>query len=499
MSIRKITLCTYTAIGIMLLADINYSQAALSSKEYSTPPAPAAPRAAAIAAPVESRLANGLRVVTAQRKGLPLVTSQLLVLTGAEADPKGMAGLAEMTAGLLTKGTKAGDNTPAMGATQIAQAAEALGGSLSPAAGWHRSSIAITVTTPKLDAALRLLAACATRPAFAADELGRLRAQAEDGLSVALADPGRLAGFAAARAVFGEHAYGNMASGNPASLKRLTVAQVQQQHQQSFQPANAVLIFTGDIAPEQSAALAQTHFGAWKAGATTASAAKTAAVSPTKTPPIIIDMPDAGQAGVSVSWLSVATGAPDYYQGLVSNAVLGNGYSSRLNQEIRIKRGLSYGAGSRFEPRRTSGIQKAVAQTKNESAVEVLQLMETELAKLASASPSEEELSARKATLIGSFSRNLETTEGLAGEVAAQMAGGAPAAAITEQIGKISAVTAAQASAFAKARAAPEQQRIVIAGDARKFGEALRKLKPTAQTVPFKSIDMDAADLRTKP
>jgi zinc protease len=485
----------HLAIVATLFAGTSFAQA---PREFPEPPPPAAPREANISAPRELTLPSGLRVVVAERKGLPLITAQLLVLAGAEADSKGMAGLAEMTSSLLTKGTRAGDGVAAMSATQIAQAAEALGGTLSTGAGWHRSGVDITVTTPKLDDALRLMAACVTRPAFPNEELNRLRAQAIDGLSVALADPGRLAAFASSRAVFGENPYGNMAGGSPASLKRLSIGEVQRFHQQHYQPGNAVLIFAGDVSLDAATTLVQKHFGRWKARGDAKATSASKPVSANTGAPIVIDMPDAGQASVTVSWLSVPFGAKDYYAGLVSNAVLGGGYSSRLNQEIRIKRGLSYGANSRFDARLNAGLQRASAQTKNESAVEVMQLMEAELTKLASTPPSANEMNARTATLIGGFSRSLETTGGLAGEIAANIAGGAPASAITQHIGKISAISAEDASAFMKTYAAPERQRIVIAGDIRKFGEALRNTKSNAQVILAKAIDLDAADLKGK-
>jgi zinc protease len=490
MSLMNMRIHTYTALCTLIFALIGCAQTPVSPKEYATAPAAGAPREARIEVPLERTLANGLRVVVAQRKGLPIVSTQLLVLTGAEADPKGMAGLAEMTASLLTKGTSN------MTATQIAQAAEALGGSLGAGAGWHRSSIGITVTTPKLDAALQLMAASALRPAFEAQELDRLRMQAEDGLSVALADPGRLASIAATRALYGEQTYGNMVGGNPASLKRLSIAEVKRHYAQHFHAGNAALVFAGDISLDQAVALAQTHFGAWTRSAVAVQTR--AATSLSAGAPIVIDMPEAGQAGVTVSWPSVTTQSPDFYAGVVSNAVLGGGYSSRLNQEIRIKRGLSYSAGSRNEVRRNAGTQRASAQTKNESAVEVLKLMQAELAQLANTPPSAEELRARKATLIGSYSRGLETSDGIAGEIASAIVNGEPVSAMTQTIGKINAVTAEQVSAFAKTYAKPELQRVVIAGDARQFGAALKAAMPNTLMVNEKSLDLDAALLGAK-
>jgi zinc protease len=151
--------------------------AAASAQPFETPPPPAAPRPLAIAAPVEKALPNGLRVIVAPREGVPLVTAMLVVLSGSELDPPQLSGLASMTAGLLTQGTRRHTGP------EIAAAAEALGGSLDSAAGWSQSLVAITVTTPRLGAALGLVAEVA-RADLAPAEIDRLRAQTLDALKV---------------------------------------------------------------------------------------------------------------------------------------------------------------------------------------------------------------------------------------------------------------------------------------------------------------------------
>jgi zinc protease len=117
------------------------------AQPYPTPPAPAAPRPLAIAAPTEAKLANGLRVIVARREGIPLVSSELVALSGAELDPPRLAGLASLSAALMTQGTRRHS------APELAAAAEALGGTLDSGAGWNSAVISMTVTTPRLDAA----------------------------------------------------------------------------------------------------------------------------------------------------------------------------------------------------------------------------------------------------------------------------------------------------------------------------------------------------------
>src|SRR5438046_6969125 len=120
-------------------------------------------------------------------------------------------------------------------------------------------------------------------------------------------------------------------------------------------------------------------------------------------------MPEAGQASVTVAKPSVQRDSPDYYTGLVTNAALGTGFVSRLNREIRIKRGLSYGARSAIDSRRSGGSFFASAQTKNPSAAEVAGLLQSELKRLRTEPVQGDELKYRRAVLTGGDSRDLDT------------------------------------------------------------------------------------------
>src|SRR5437764_9834465 len=108
-------------------------------------------------------------------------------------------------------------------------------------------------------------------------------------------------------------------------------------------------------------------------------------------------MPEAGQPSVSVTKSAIKRDSPDYYSGLVANAALGNGFASRLNREIRIKRGLSYGAHSSLDVRREVGPFTAAAQTKNESAAEVAKLLVSQMQGLVDEPVKGDELKSRQA------------------------------------------------------------------------------------------------------
>jgi zinc protease len=464
--------------------------AAANPNDKELPPAPSPARSVAIPKPVEKTLDNGLRVIVVQHGGTPLVTAELNLLSGSEVDPPSLSGLAGFTANLLTQGTKT------RSAPQIAQASEALGASLTAAADWDASRIGITVTTPKTSEALDLLADVVRNPTFAKAEVERQRSQALDGLSVQLQQPRSLASLVATRLLFGTSPYGHSRLGTPASLKQIHSADLVKLHETYYRPDNAVLVFSGDIDGDTAFALAEKVFGSWAKPNYPVPPRPTIDEAPAAAGAVrvvAIDLPGAGQAAVVAVHRLPPRKADDYYAGVITNAVLGGGYSARLNSEIRIKRGLSYGAGSRFQALRDAGVLLAFAQTKNQSAPEVADLIRAEITKLSTEPVPLPELTARKASLIGGFSRGLQTTSGIAEQLGELITQGIDLDAINHTIANAEAVTPAQVQAYAAAHLDVNDVDIVIVGDAKQFSEALGKAYPDLQLIPAASLDLDDA------
>jgi zinc protease len=459
-----------------------------TAQPYTTPPPPAAPRPLTIAAPSEMKLANGLRVIVARREGIPLVSAELVGLAGAEADPPRLSGLASLSASLMTQGTRR------RSAPELAAAAEALGGSLDSGAGWNQSLVSMTVTTPKLDAALALVAEVAREPVFAPDEIERVRTQTLDALKVAYASPGTLAGLVAERLAYGAGAYGHPASGTPESLPRIARDDLVAAHRRAFRPDRAVLILAGDITPDAGLALARRHFGSWAMPGEPASAPPVAAPARSGPAVAVVDMAKSGQAGVVVALPLPERSGSERAIGAVLNSVLGGGYSSRLNQEVRIKRGLSYGAGSTLDARREAALFRVAVQTKNESAAEVVGLVQAEIDRLMKEPIPAEELAARKLTLIGGFSRSVETTAGLATAIRGLVVANRSPSELKERIGQLEAVSAADIQRYAAANLGTANRRLAVAGEASAFGAALKASEPGLVTEGQDALDLERSD-----
>ena len=485
---------TLMIIGILCLSMAN-------SFAQEQPPAPGAPKSVTIPAVKEKTLPNGLQLAVVERRNMPLVTVDLVLNAGARLETDAEAGTADVTASLLTKGTKAKT------ATQIAEEIEFLGGSINSGAGWNSANVSVTVTSDKLQQAMVILSDVVLNPAFSEKELELLKSQTLDGLTYNLKQPGFLANYAASKYIFDEHPAG----GTPETIKALDQKKVQDFYQENYLPYGAVLIFTGDITLQEASTLAVKFFGAWK-GIKRKELIQDLSLPPSNSPNpdraktseqkiLVIDLPKSGQAAVnygkSIEGGRVEYGkvgstpvqGRDYFPAIVLNSVLGGGYSSRLNYEIRIKRGLSYGAGSSFAWRDDKTNFATRIQTKTVSAAEVLELVMAEIKRLSDSSVSNDELTPRKSVLTGNFGRSLETTAGLAAALGELYAFEIPANELNTYATKVNGVTDSQIKDFARQNLTGGK--VVIVGDYSDFKDDLAKRFPNMRIDVIKADELD--------
>jgi zinc protease len=463
-------------------------ESAATKPTQAAPPPPGAPVAVVLPKAAERTLPNGLRVIVAKTSDLPLVSAQVLIRRGAASDPPGLAGLASFTADLLPQGTAT------RSASQIAEEIEALGGAIGASAGYDASAVSLTVLADQLPKALPILADVVRHPAFAQDEIDRLRQQDLDAITVGRKEPGALAGMAVPAVVFGAGPYGHPSDGTEQSLKRIDRAAISRQYQALYRPDDAVVVLTGDITPDEGFALAQQAFGDWKAPATLLTPPP-AQGKPPAPRVVVIDLPGTGQAAVTLAGPAIQRKSPDYYSGALASAVLGGGYSARLNEEVRVRRGLSYGASASLDARREGGLFVARAQTKNQSADEVARLMLNLEETLATAPLPADELTARKATLVGEYGRSAATSAGLADVLGRYATVGVDLGEVQSFTGKLEAVSAAQTKAAASKIADPSRTSLIIAGDAKLFLPELKKRYPNLVVIPAAKLDPGRPDL----
>ena len=450
----------------------------------STPPPPGPPRAVRYPVPVATVLPNGLRVIAVRVPGSALVAADLTVAGGAIAEPDALPGVATITASLLTRGTAR------RSANALAIALDALGATLNATAGLDRTDVTADALRARFPATLAILAEAAREPSFAPDEVALAKQRAASAIAIAAGSPSALAAAVAQRALFA-NAAGRPVTGTTSSVAAITRDDIAAYHRARYRPDGAQLTIGGDIAPADAFALASAAFGSW-----TASGAAPAAL-PTSVPAaprvIVVDQPSAGRTAVVVAHLAPLRTAPDWAAASIANAVL-SGYSGRLNEEIRVKRGLSYGAASTYQTGRYAANTKAGTLVEHAKAPEALDVMLRTVGSLAAAPPAADELAARRTSLLGQLASSVETTAGLVRAIAADAASGLPLDALTAGTAALNTVDAAAVGHVASTSFAPAPT-IVLVGDASKFIDAVRKAHPDVQVVKAADLDLTTAAL----
>jgi len=360
------------------------------------------------AAPLGTRtvLDNGAVLLVAERPSIPMVVINILLKSGAAADPAGKEGVANLTAELLTRGTKQHS------AQALAEELDFLGASLGVDADLETTSITLTTLTKNLPASLTLLAEVLTSPTFPVAELDKKRVEILGGLQSREEDPGWVAQRAFLEQLYPQHPYGRLVEGQAATLAALKRDDVVAFHQTYFRPNNAIIAVAGDITQEKFVKLLQTHLAEWQRE-------DIPDISwPEEQQPaakqITIDK-KVTQANVIMGHIGIARANPDYYAVQVMNYILGGGgFGSRLMDKIREELALVYSIGSSFSARKHAGPFTVVLQTKNASASQAVEESLKVINHFVEEGPTEKELTEAKAYLVNSFPLRLVSNRDVA-------------------------------------------------------------------------------------
>jgi len=434
----------------------------------------------------EATLDNGIDVVAAKTSNVPIATMTVLVPGGSKSDARDKAGVAQMAASLADKGTSE------LSEGEIAARLESLGATFGATAGDDGTYLSLTAPVANMDAAGEVLAAIITDAAYPEAAFQRERKRAVDGLQVSLKEPGWLASQTLRAVMYGDAPYGSVPSGLPETLQSLTREDLAAHRERWWHPGATKVIVSGGIAPDASIALVERLFGEWTAEGEAPDPVADPAGSAQEPRTVVVDLPDAGQAAVYVGTRAVARQDEDFYALTLANAVLGGGSSGRLFEEIRTKRSLSYGAYSSLPSRADEAYLAASAQTKNETADEVAQVILDEFDRLGSEPLDEDLLAKRRLYLSGGYARALETSNGFNAIVAGLLLQGLDAEEAAQYAQKLAGVTAATASRAAERYADPEAATLVIVGDAKQFLDDLKAVRPNVEVIPVAELDLSS-------
>ena len=462
-------LSSTSAMGVIALAAIQSTVFAQGTFDRSKPPELGPPPRVALPPILTRELPNGLKLLIVEHHELPLADFVLLVGSGSTTDPASKTGVANLTATMLREGTTTRKSL------EIADQIAYLGINLSPSSSWESSTLSLHTPTAQLDSALALFADVALRPSFPADEFERLRKNRLTDL-LRLKDQGpAIANLAFPAIIYGgSHPYGAATLGTEASVKSLSVADLQGYYQTNFKPNNSTLIIVGDVNPAQIEQKINALFGGWQRGSvsqpTYADPPKAAA-----TTVYLIDKPGAAQSSFRIGSVGVPRSTKDYFALSVMNTILGGSFTSRLMQNLRETRGYTYGASSRFDMRRSAGPFLASAEivaAKTDSAL--LEFMK-ELNAIRQSVPASE-LSRAKRFLQLQLPGNFETTQDIAFQLVPVALYGLPLDYYNNYVQSIEAITAADVARVAQQYINPGSLAVVIVGDRKSIEPTLKAI-----------------------
>ena len=415
----------------------------------------------------EERLENGVVVLVAQRPGVPLVAVRLVVSAGAALDPARGHGLANLVAQVARRGTAHRTGR------QIDDRIESLGSELGAGSDEDATYFGLSAPAEFLPELLDVVVDVVTGPVFPPREWERLRRREVAGLAHVLDEPGAVADRAMIDAVYRGHPYGHPTDGRARHLSALRRADAVAFHRRWFGPAATTLVIVGAVDPPQALALARRKLGRWRAGG-----AKPPPIPPAAPVPrsvVVVDKGDVTQTQVRVASDALPRASPEYFPALVANAVFGGGFTSRLMEEIRVNRGLSYGVRSRFAMSRATGIFFVASFTKVETTAELVQVTLDEAERFSVDGPRDEELERAKSYLAGLFPLSIETHEQVAEKLADLQLYGLPMEDVTGYRERVRGVTAQQCRDVAR-RYFPLARGVIVAvGPAKQVAPALER------------------------
>lgn len=404
-------------------------------------------------------LENGLSVIVAPVRKLPVVSVAVVIDAAAVDDPRGLEGLAELTALALREGTTSRDGM------KLALDLEMLGTSVEAGADWDSTLASITVLKDKLVPAFEILAEVVTAPAFSEPDIERLKAERLAERMQILAEPRALADESFSRFIYSSDSrYAEPMSGTSPSVTRITRDKVAEFYATSYAPSAVTIIIAGDVSIDEGVRLVEASFGSWEGrkpkirGEVDRPARMGRAIE-------IVARPDAAQSEVRVGHVGVPRSHSDYFDIVVMNAVLGGLFSSRINLNLREEHGYTYGASSYYDWRRQSGPFVISTAVQSEVTAEAIAETLKEIERMQKEEISDDELTLATSYLSGVFPIRYETTASIASALANLVVFGLPEDYYDVYRARIAGVTSASVLRAAKAHVHADSLQIAVVGN----------------------------------
>ncbi len=416
------------------------------------------------------KLDNGLKVLVVPNHEVPFVSVQLGLLSGAWTENK--PGTASMTMQMLVKGTSKHNEG------ELADELETYAISLSGSADMDTSTVNVGCLTEHIERAMGLLGEVVLQPSFPEEEFEKLRKQVLTSLAVSSAEPEYVADKEFRRELYGEHPYSRTATGEVEDVNALTIEDLKGWWSKFARPDTAVLIFSGDIEAKEAFKLAKKTFGGWKAAGERSDIKISKPAEPTETHIYLVDMPGSTQSQIRVGQSGITRHDERYFVSRIVSNYFGWAFNSRLNESIRVAKGLTYGVWGSYTANRFAGEFEVGTFSKTESTAEAVKAVLEEIKRLKTQDPNDDELESSRSYILGSFVRGRETPQQIAGDLWLIESQGLGEDYLERLLGGIAKAKQTDCERLVRETIEPSKLVIVVVGEAEKLKEGLEKIAP---------------------
>ena len=407
------------------------------------------------------RTKNGVKVLYVYAPELPLLDVNVVFDAGSVRD-NNKPGIATLTNGLLSHGSKLGNKT--LTVDDVSERFENVGARFSASATKDYAALKLRTLTDEqwLSQAVTTLQSIINAPVFDQKELERTRKQVLVAIDGRKQSPGTIADELFYKNLYGEHPYANPGIGTMASIKKMTRHDLMHFYKQYYVAKNALVTIVGNVDKQKAIQLAEQLTGHLPVGkkADELSDVKNLAAASS----IHKEFPSS-QTHIMMGQTGVHRKDKDYFSLYVANHILGgSGFGSRIMEEIREKRGLAYSSYSYFIPMLKRGPFIIGMQTSNKQTDEAMGVLKTTLADFVNDGPSEKELLHSKKNITGGFPLRIDSNKDISNYLTVIGFYNLPLDYLKNFNQHINAVTLAQIKDALKRRIDPDKMLAVTVG-----------------------------------
>jgi zinc protease len=464
MNLKRIALPMILAASTMLVL-LPRSAAQATWQQIPIPPLPVFhPRQ-----PKRVELSNGMVIFLQEDHELPLIDGTAYIRGGSSNEPAGKVGLVDIFGEVWRTGgtrTQTGD--------QLDDFLERHAAKVETGGGPDSTTIGLSCLKGDFDDVFKVFADLLQKPEFRADKLDLAQKQADDGISRRNDEVGGIAGRESAKLAYG--------AANPyvrepeySTIDAITRQDLLDWHNTYVHPNHIILGISGDFDTGVMEAKLRAAFESWPKGADLLK--PETQYQPTKPGYYVIPKDDVNQSNIHMVALGVTRNNPDYYAIVVFNEAFGGGFSSRLFNDIRTRRGLAYdvggGIGANFGH---PGILQFTMSTKSQSTIESIRALDEDIDNLAKQPITDDEIKQAKDAILNAFIFRLDSPDKILAERMTYEFYGYPADRLDKFPAEIQKITAADVNRVAAKYVHRDQLAVLVVGNTREFDKPLSSL-----------------------